>query len=372
MAKRAHGGVRGLAGKAFQLQKRTSGGVPGEIMRSARLVMEGRGTEQDAQTLRNYFGVTRGSARAIRQATAQANAMMGRLAQFSAFSREAADGNISGFTGLAGMGFQAINELTRSPAFQRALENATFKVLGNPAIGARINYAIRRNAALGSAALGYASLAAEAGSMGARFADAASGVPTNRLKDLKRDLRLLEADPFSSASEKRLAIKRAAAQSIDDMGSPLGGIGAYFAKKRISVDEKSISKLEAENALKKAGLGTQAAEILYTKSRNQAIREHGSMLHLGIGEEAVARATRDNIEKSINDSKGFIQQAIAAAQARNFTMSEAYLNEAQRAIPGSRGKWNAPEIYKQFQAATAADKMWAKSQSMRAGPRTGE
>jgi hypothetical protein len=354
------------------MQKRTGGGVPGEIMRSARLVMEGRGTEADASALRNYFGVTRGSARAIRQATAQANAMMGRLAQFSAFSREAADGNAAGFAGLGSMGFQAINDLTRSPAFQRALEGAAAKLLGNPAIGARINYATRRGAALGSAALGTGALAVEAGGMLAGFARAVSGVPSNKLRDLMSESRLLEADRHSSFKERRLATKRAAAQSIDDMGAPFGGIGAYFAKKRINVDEKSISKLETEIALKKAGLGTQAAEALYAKSRNQAILEQGYMIHLGMGEEAVAKATRQNIESAINNSKNFFQQAIAAAQIQNYKMSEAYLSEAQRALPGSRGLWNGPQIFKQLQAASTADKLWAKSQSMRAGPRTGE
>lgn len=360
---------RGLAVKIFSLQKRTGGGVPGEVMRSARLVMEGRGTKADVDVCSNYLGVRRGERRALQTAARMARNAQGNFAQFTQFSKMASEGESAGIMGLAGMGADALQSLTRSPAFQRALEDVSIKYFNSPAGGARIAYALKRAASTAAAALPLIGMAMEGADLGANFGRTLAGTKGDSaaLRAANQAVRLSQFDPSKSHMEKSLAIKRAAAESIENQNrGNLFSFGADYARKKAGVDAQALNRMEAKVLTRKAGGN---GEQLYKAARAQAERDNFSLF--GVSQDKLDKDTLANIKQRLSDFNDMRQGAMKAIDNANISLANAMIMEANKAIPGSI-VWSAPELWKQKEAAHAADRKWSVQNMARAASRTGD
>ena len=365
----ASGYGRGLAVKIFSLQKRTGGGVPGDVMRSARLIMEGRGTKADADVCSQYLGVRRSDRRAIQSATRMARNGVNTLNQLTQFSEMAGNGQAAGVIGLASMGANALVDITKNPAFQRAIEDISIKFFNSPAGGARLAYALKRTASNAAAALPLIGIAAEAADLGGNFGRTVLGTKGDSvaLKAAQRTAFLSQFDPSKNAQERSLAIRRAAAESIENTNrGNLFSFGADYARKKIGADSKSLNKLEAKILARKAGGG---GEALYKAARKQAENDNWSIF--GASEDKLDKDTLANIKQRLSDANDMREGAMKAMDNANIALANAMIQEANKAIPNFI-VWSAPELFKQRENAHAADRTWSRTQCARAGSRTGD
>lgn len=99
-----------LANKIFKMQRITHGGVPGNIVRSARMIKEGKGSANDLKVIRNYLGISQSGATQARQGLAEARQTFGKIAQGAVLMDVASRGGATG----AIAGAQLINMVTGS------------------------------------------------------------------------------------------------------------------------------------------------------------------------------------------------------------------------------------------------------------------
>lgn len=377
------GFANNLANKIFGLQKRSGGGVPGEVVRSARFVKEGRATPADVENMRRYLGASRTGAGALKKAAGQARQAIGAANRLSSNLDMIQRGQLGGYIGIAQQTAQSIEQLTRSPLFKRAVENVAMKVFDDPGTAARFlnrTRGLARGAVAGVAAAG---VYAEVGRAAFGLGDAIAGNTKSTATRLaESNLALVNADVQSSASERSLALKKAVASQISDMnrGNPLGDTASWWRKKQLNVDSASIGRLEAEQTLGRLGLRSQS-EKLFKRAREEALAEStfGSTLggflndKFGVGDDALSTSISQKIQASGERGVQLRQQAEVLAGKREFKLASAVLAEANKELQVGTQAWQNPnEIYKRQVGDRAAERMWSRSQMARAGPRTGD
>jgi hypothetical protein len=90
-----------LANQIFALQRTTHGGVPGDVVASARRVKEGVGNNRDLEAMRNYLGIKRTGATAMRRDLSQISQRVNDIGQIGVLGTQAAGGGAQGaFAGL--------------------------------------------------------------------------------------------------------------------------------------------------------------------------------------------------------------------------------------------------------------------------------
>lgn len=372
-----------LANKIFGLQKRSGGGVPGEVVRSARFVKEGRGSPADVENMRRYLGASRTGAGALKRSAGQANRAIGTANRLSSNLDMIQRGQLGGYIGIAQQTAQSVEQLTRSPLFKRAVESISMKVFDDPGTAARFLNRTRGLARGAVAGLAAASVYAEVGRAAFGFGDAIAGNTKSTATRLaESNLALVNADTQASAGARSLALKKTVANQISDMnrGNPLGDTASWWRKKQLNVDSASIGRMEADQTLGRLGLRSQS-EKLYKRAREEALAEStfGSTLggflndKFGVGDEALSTSISQKIGAAGERGVQLRQQAEVLAGRREFKLAAAYLAEANKELQVGTQAWQNPnEIYKRQVGDRAAERMWSASQMARAGPRTGD
>lgn len=384
----ARGNVaEGLANKVFKLQRDSRGGVPGDIMRSARFVKEGRATPADVENLRKYLGISHGGGGRTMQTTRSLNQAIDRSARYSSAMDMAQRGQLGGYTQLAGMGLQEINKLVSSKAFESALQKATDAILSNPnkaeriLAGTKLAYGARRGVrALGSA-ISAIPVIDTALQQAWGITDQVEGkLQTSATRRALRDASLSLSDPTMGPGARGLLAKRARASQITDnfRNTIGGGALAHMLKKEEGVDGSALATLSAKLLLRKSGMGGKAEHIV-AAAHKEALREMGGenyaerMTKLGFSKEQLDTLDAQKVEERIEEALDFRERAQEAAGRREFTHAGALLKAADAAAPGSVAAWENPEeLYKQQLGGRAAMRLFSNTQMTRAGNRTGD
>lgn len=141
----ARGIAAALAGKIFQLQRQTHGGVPGNIVACARRIKDGGGSPSDLAQIRQYLGISKSGASQFLKGTQEIKQSFGRLAQGAVLADVASRG---GATGLIA-GAQLITQLTQSldrMAKTKALDPVIARYFQKPEGTKKLEQTIRKQA----------------------------------------------------------------------------------------------------------------------------------------------------------------------------------------------------------------------------------
>lgn len=466
-----------LANKIFQMQRVTHGGVPGDIVRSARMIKEGRGSNGDLKRLRDYLGISRSGASQLKQGLSEARQSFGKFAQGAVLmdvaSRGGATGAIAGAQ-LLNMVTGSLDKMTRSGA----LDNVVARAFKKPDGTVALERAIRRQAlgiqtsALsrireidknGGSAIERAGLSRIYRNAKASFnnpirseldrlhSQRKAGIAIDetyfsKLQDAATGeltrMRNIGASRYSAGRMMRglgTAASYAAAGAIATkfavgMGEALGGAGNYEGVREayqasnilgasrennynarraaeLNVDlEKNKGKtgflpvggdfiarfLNGQKAefqgyhqtkadLAAAGMSGDVQKLRELGRERVMTRDYGmlggkKMAQLnellaaaGITSLELEQKISAEVSKTIAKVTQLKNAADDAAGRREFGTARKLLAEANKELPGSVTAWENPnEIYKRQVGDRAAERLWARSQMARAGPRTGD
>lgn len=376
-----------LANKVLKLQKQT-GAVPGNIMTAARMIKQGSASPAHVEAIRQFFGISRSGATQLRRGASEANQALAQSQAFSQSLGAIAHGDVGGYSQLTGVSAKYLDQIAKSPAFQAVVQRVAKQFvegddsktvdLNSRLSAGRIGYSLRRGARFAVAAAATANVIAEAAGLATSADDVLMGrAETESTRRTKQDELILDVDSTANSQDRRLAIKKSAAASIEDLsrGNPLGAIGAWRGRAKIGVDAVSIGKLETAKVLRDNGLAAGLTNSMYSTALEEARRSSGTpsklAYNLGIVTQELEENTQKNLQNRVTSAKTHMDEAYEAASRREFGLASAHAAVANKELPGTVPVWNNIAVYKSQQADRAAVRMWSAYNNPRAGERTG-
>jgi len=372
---------RGLAMKIFSLQKR-GGNFSADVMRSARLCVQGVGTKNDIEKLRGALGIARSGAAVAQRELRGISNVVNRAGQYGVLASTAAQGGLTGFAAagsLVNNALQDADKIVKSKAFQDLIENAAQKYLGNAATGARAGYALRRGFRIARAGLAYAQAGGAIAVGGIRGVEEFTGLTqSDRARVTQSDARLAESNSRASLNERAIAVQRA----MNERGlvrkfreEGVGGLWNSF----LNTDKKKLSEMELRQSARDAGFAgadqirSLARDRLYKEKFGEFIGRQARGIDNKIGRELtidpleVSKKAQEMIARAIQ-MRGDIDNAMKIGDVK---YANKLIDEAEMEIPGQ--VWRRPgEIWKMQESARAAARLWPTQNMSRANSRTGE
>ena len=372
---------RGLAAKIFSLRKRGSV-FPGEVMRSARLAMEGKASGSDIEIMRRALGTSRTGSTAAKRDLRTVSSVAQRAGNYGVLASTAAQGGVAGFAAAGSFinnAFQDIDKIVRSKPFQEALEGAAQKYLGSGVAGTRAGYALRRGLRVAGAGLAYAQAGAGITVGGIRGVEDFTGVvQTERARVAQSESRIAESNSRATRLEKEIASQRALNErSILRKTSEEGARGLFNAF--IGADKRKLSAMELRQTAREAGFAN--SDQVYLLARDRLLREkfgetlgrqaRGIDNALGTNFAVDPTEVAEKAQQMIGRAVSLRQQIGDAIKIADTKMASQLIAEAQREIPGQ--VWRNPgEIWKMQESGRMATRLWSLQNMPRAASRTGE
>jgi len=367
--------------KIFSLRERGSK-FPDDVMRSARLVVQGNGSNADIEKLRGALNISRsGSAAAQRELRGISN-VVNRAGLYGVLASTASQGGLTGFAAagsLVNNALQDTEKLVKSKAFQDLIENAAQKYLGNAATGARAGYALRRGLRIGRAGLAYLQAGATVAVGGIRGVEEYTGLTqSDRARVTQSDARLAEANSRMSVNERAIASQRA----LNERGlvrkfreEGVGGLLNSFLR----ADKKKLSEMELRQAARDAGFAgadqirALAKDRIYKEKFGESIGRMARGIDNKINRELtidpleVSKKAQEMIARALQ-MRGEIDNAMKIGDVK---YANTLIDEAERELPAQ--VWRRPgEIWKMQESARATARLWSTQNMARAATRTGE
>jgi len=378
---------RGLAMKIFSLRERGSN-FSGDVMRSARLIVQGKGTNADVEKLRGALGISRsGSAAAQRELRGISN-VVNRAGQYGVLASTAAQGGVSGFAAagsLVNNALQDAEKIVKSKAFKDVIESAAQKYLGSGVAGTRAGFALGRGLRLARAGLGFVGAATAITVGGIRGIEEFTGLTqSDRARVTQADAEIAQANSQASVTQRAIAVQRAMNERSIVRKFHDEGVGGLWSSFR-GTDKKKLAEMEMRQSIRDAGftnndqIASAARDRLYgdgfTGRLKRGIDNSVISSHMGgstifgkfVDSEDIAKKTQEMIGRAIG-MRNDISRAMSIGDVKE---ANKIIDKAEIEVPGQ--VWRRPgEIWKMQESARAASRLWSTQNMARAASRTGE
>lgn len=396
----ASSGLKGLAGSILAIQKQTKA-VPAPVIAAARRTLQGGGTVSDAQLMRQFAGVRKTGAGAVKAQVRSFNKFAQKIGGYANSIGAIAQGGMVGMGGMIGLGSQVgydMQTLSENPAVRRAFIQIAERIKAGKNLG-QISYM-----AMGQMGknLGMLSAVAEVGVNAAEFqintmAALNGNVNYEKLRMLGSGAVLANVDPLNSPTARKIEQQRAQSQLIRSVGpGAIPVFGELIARgielsanlearlkgqKKLTLSPGDIEKLALRDAIQKSGVSSslnanaqwgQAATRYYSKqSSNETIamasKVWGKLFGLSLETAAAIRAEG---ESTLSRSKTLSDDFHKAAEQKRFDLAETYKKEANLELAGAvPASIDAGTWYRVAESGRFAERSWAYSQMPRAGMR---